>query len=435
MTGSPRRRSLSNGLSVVALERRRLPLVGIHLALPAGGAFDPPRLPGLAGLVGEGLARGTRRRAADRFHALLEAMGGKLSVQVGWDRTVVETEVPVDRAEGAARLLAEAVAEPRFSPGEIARTRRLRIAGIESDLDDPSLLADRLARQSLFEGHPYGHPPDGTRAALARATRSEVTAFHRRRFVPRGGVLVVAGDLPAERALDLAEGVFGRWRGAPPEPPALPEPRPPRGVRIRVVDKPGATQVQVRIASRGIPFRSPLQAAARVAVSAFGGGFTARLMQALRVEEGLTYGAGASLRMHAAGGGIVLRSSTRTESLRRLVERALAASARVREEGFSEDEIEWARRRLTTAHAFAQETHLGTADLLTEAALLAGEWGFVEAFPARVRAVAPSEVADFARAYLPERDYVLVAVGEAPRLVEALRPLAPVEVVALRAVS
>src|SRR2546421_7324980 len=60
---------LSNGLSMVVVEDNRLPLVSYRLAFRVGGAFDPPKLPGLtdllAGLLPEGTESKTSREIAD----------------------------------------------------------------------------------------------------------------------------------------------------------------------------------------------------------------------------------------------------------------------------------------------------------------------------------------------------------------------------------
>ena len=44
---TPRETTLANGLTLVVVEDRRLPLVSYRLAFRVGGAFDPPELPGL----------------------------------------------------------------------------------------------------------------------------------------------------------------------------------------------------------------------------------------------------------------------------------------------------------------------------------------------------------------------------------------------------
>ena len=71
---APRETVLSNGLTVVVVEDRRLPLVSYRLAFRVGGSFDPPDLPGLtdllAGLLPEGTESRTSREIADEVVCL-----------------------------------------------------------------------------------------------------------------------------------------------------------------------------------------------------------------------------------------------------------------------------------------------------------------------------------------------------------------------------
>jgi len=61
---APREIVLPNGLTVVVVEERRLPLVSYRLAFRVGGAFDPPELPGLTDLLAGLLPEGTQSRTS-----------------------------------------------------------------------------------------------------------------------------------------------------------------------------------------------------------------------------------------------------------------------------------------------------------------------------------------------------------------------------------
>ena len=56
---TPHETVLANGLTVVVVEDKRLPLVSYRLALAIGGAYDPPTLPGLTDLLAGLLPEGT----------------------------------------------------------------------------------------------------------------------------------------------------------------------------------------------------------------------------------------------------------------------------------------------------------------------------------------------------------------------------------------
>ena len=73
---------LPSGLTLVAIQRRGLPLFHARLSLPAGASEDPRGRAGLAQFTVELLRRGTRRRPAHDVDDLIESMGAQLSSEV-----------------------------------------------------------------------------------------------------------------------------------------------------------------------------------------------------------------------------------------------------------------------------------------------------------------------------------------------------------------
>jgi zinc protease len=206
-------------------------------------------------------------------------------------------------------------------------------------------------------------------------------------------------------------------------------------MKVVVVDKPSATQVQVRLASRGIARSSADFHAAEVCATAFGGLFTSRLMQALRVDEGLTYGASCWLASHAAGGAVYIQSSTRTDAVNRLVSRALAECERARDPGIGSDEIVRARTYMTASFPFDIETSPQVAQALGEIALFGLPDDYIETYPSQVSSIGPETTTAFAKAHLPHQDVAIVAVGEAKLLAKALSSFGPVKVVRLSEIA
>src|SRR5262249_37410553 len=72
------------------------------------------------------------------------------------------------------------------------------------------------------------------------------------------------------------------------------EPAP--GRRVILVDKPDRTQAQLRIGHLSARYGDADTAALAIAEAVFGGMFSSRLMQEIRVKRGWSYGAGCALR-------------------------------------------------------------------------------------------------------------------------------------------
>ncbi|MFH1465938.1 MAG: pitrilysin family protein [Pseudomonadota bacterium] len=190
---------------------------------------------------------------------------------------------------------------------------------------------------------PFGRPESGSAAGLARVSARDLRAFHAAHYRPEGSVLCVVGHVLATEVQAAAEAAFSGWEGraVAPDLPSLPEPWP--GVRQLLVDVPGQQQVQVRIARRTVPRAHPDHEALRLASALLGGGFTSRLVDVLRVQHALTYGADSSLWSFERDAVLSASTSTRNETAREALDLAWEVVQGWRAGGWDDEEFARAR--------------------------------------------------------------------------------------------
>jgi zinc protease len=427
------REELPNGLSVVVAERPGIPLAAVRLVLRGGSSLDPARRSGLAHLVALAARRGTRKRTGPEIDLLVESLGAELGAGVDEDATYFGLSAPVEVLPRCVDVLADLASAPIFPAAEVQRLRRREVAALAHDLDEPGVVADRAMLEAAYGDHPYAHSPEGRSRDLSAVTRGDVTAFHRRHYRPSQAMLVVVGKVSVADALRVARRRFGAWSGAAGagvEPPA-PAPLEPA---VLVVDKPDVTQTQVRIASRGFPRRSPDYFPGIVASALLGGGFTSRLMEAIRVNRGLSYGVRSRFATSGSAGLYVISTFTKVETTAEIVEVALEESRRFRDEGPSEEELERTRSYLCGLFPLSLETHDQLAEKLADLALYGLPQAEITEFRDRVRAVTPAQCQEAADRYFPLDRRVIVAVGPARQIAKQLERFGPVKVVPARKV-
>jgi zinc protease len=296
------------------------------------------------------------------------------------------------------------------------------------------VVAERATLMAAYGSHPYGHPSEGRGRDVAATRRGDLTAFHARHWRPSRATLLVVGPVDADQALALAARRFGGWKGTPggeleigPAAPSIPP-------AVVIVDRPELSQVQIRIASAGYPRGSPDHAAGLVAGAVLGGGFTSRLMEAVRVNRGLSYGVRSHFSSSRAGGLFSFSSFTKVETAGELVQVALDEIARFRDGGPTEEELARTRGYLCGLYQLSLETHEQWAEKLAAVELYGLGPDEVTGFCDRVRAVDSAACLAVARRWLPVDRRVVVAVGPARRLKAQLARFGPVEVVAARSV-
>lgn len=425
------REPLGNGLDLVLVPRRGVPLVTAMLLLDSGEAAVDGGEAGLALLAGSALDGGTLERSGAELAEALEGIGTSLSVSPGWDATSAALTCPADRLPEALALLAEVIRRPAFPPDEVERVREGRLASIAQRKADPRSLADDAAARLIHaEGFVYGRPMGGTRESVSALTRDRLAEFAATAYAPTGGALVVVGDLEPREVRALARKHFGDWTGAglvTPEPAEAPARFPDR--RILLVDRPGAVQSELRVGHPGVP-RSVEGYEALVILNAIlGGSFVSRLNMNLRERNGFTYGVRSGFAFRRGAGPFTIGTAVGTEQTVAAIRETMAEVEGLLAEGPTAAEVDMARDYLAGVYPLRFESTAQVASRVAELVTYRLPADHMATYRERIRAVTREEAWEAGRRHIRPGEFTLVVVGDASTLRSPLEELGlgPVE--------
>lgn len=390
------------------------PLVWFEVCAGGGAARDPVGVEGLTRHASMLARRGAGDLDRAGFDEALDGLGAVLDVSTGRDTITVTGLCLTRNLDRVVDLAAEMLASPRFDPGEHDKLLRETPHVLDEIRDDDSSLATRWFDRMVAPGHPYGRTLVGTAASLARIDRDAAAATWRELFVPENLVVGIAGDVDEAAAARIAARLVDRLPDRPP--PALPTPwgpeaaDAPRGRRAVVVDKPERTQAQLRIGHLGPRWGGDDTPALIVLETAFGGMFSSRLMQEIRVKRGWSYGAGCALRRSRGPHWFEIWMATAIDVAGDAVALSLDLYADLAARGVGGDELDFARSYLVGSMPF----HLATARQRMQLAVRDVAFGlpadFTATLPARLGDLGTADVRAAAARHLRPDDAVTVAV-------------------------
>lgn len=428
------REKLRSGATAVVARKDGVPLVAVRLMVRAGAALDPPGRFGLASLAATVARRGTRRHSGRRIDELVESLGADLAAGCDDDATYVALSAPAEDLPRLLRVVVEVASRPSFPADEFERMRRRELASLEHDLDEPSAVADRAMIATAYRDHPYGHPVEGRARDLRALRRRDAAGFHQTWFGPASATLAVVGAVDPEKALRLARASLAGWRAGPVQAPEI-RSAPPAPRSVLVVDKPDATQTQIRLATPVFGRASPDYFPAVVANAVLGGGFTSRLVEAIRVNRGLSYGVRSRLGLARAAGLWIFSSFTKPETTGDLVQVALDEIRRFCDEGPTAEELARAQAYLAGLFPLSLETSDQLAGRICDLELYGYPMAEVTGYAERVRAVTAEACREVSRRWFPHSGGAVVAVGPARRIRTQMERFGPVTVVPARRVA
>jgi zinc protease len=290
--------TLDNGLNVVVVPDRRVPVVTHMIWYRNGSADDPVGQSGIAHFLEHLMFKGTNRHPAGEFSQVVSALGGQENAFTSFDYTAyfqrvarehlkTMMEFEADRMTGL--VLDEAVVGPERNV--VLEERRMRV-----ETDPAAQLSEAMAA-ALFVRHPYGTPIIGWMHEIESLDREHALSYYRRFYTPENAILVVAGDIGPDEVRRLSEDTYGRVTPFGERPirrrPREPEPRAARHIEIAdpKVEQPTLQRLYLTPSSRTAQGRD--SAALEVPAEMLGGGPTSYFYRKLVMERGVAVNAGA----------------------------------------------------------------------------------------------------------------------------------------------
>jgi zinc protease len=418
---APREIVLPNGLTLVVVEDRRLPLVSYRLAFRVGGAFDPAALPGLTDLLAGLLPEGTESKTSREIAEEVARMGASLSAGANSDYTIVAASALAQFNDRILELMADVVLHPSFPENEVELAKQNTKESLRQQRAQPSFLASEMVSRVMFGDHPYSVVAP-TPESIDRSSRDEFVRFHRSKFVPNSAVFIIVGDVRYDDILRRIESLFSTWKAGE----ELVTNFPPPPVRTRrtayLIDRHGSAQSNIVIANSGITRTSPDYFPMLLMHTVLGANASSRLFMNLREEKGYTYGAYSNLDARRTAGSFRATAEVRTPVTGDSLKEFLYELNRIRDERVSEKEIADAKAYLTGVFPIRLETQEGLTDQLVQIKMLRLPDDYLQLYRDRVQAITRDDIQRVAQKYVKPDEAALIIVGDGSAVLEQIRP-------------
>jgi zinc protease len=429
----PERFTLGNGLTVVVLERRGLPLVTASVIVDAGALHEPRSQGGVASLTGSLLSTGTRTLTGAQLAERMERLGARFDtfgdhLQAGANVTAMSDAFP-----DAFALAATTILEPSFPAGEFERLRNEALANIAQRRATVEGLAPEVFARAVFDSAgAYSRPAEGVPATVSKLTRDDVMRWYQRTFGPRATTVLLVGDITPAAARSLVERTLGRWQasagGTALEPPvvrAAGDSRTPQDARPRVilVDRPGSVQSGIAIGQVGIATTDPEYLRLVALNRVLGGGFNSRVNMNLRERHGYTYGAFSQLQARRGSGAIVIVSPVRTDVTDSALVQAMSEWRRIAREPVPTPEFRAAVDNIVSSFPSSVQTIQGIRQRVATAITTGLPLDFYATYRDRLAAVTAAEAHAAATRVLRPDAATVVVVGDLKAVEPKIRAL------------
>lgn len=406
-------RSQVGPLRVVVAEIPGLRSVVTALGLDAGQLAESQGRPGIARLTAQTMLRGTTKRSAQEWTQAIDALGASSRLDVSSQQSVFHGQCLVADLAPYLVLVAEAVLHARLAEEDLEFVRQQTLAQLEEDSKDTRAVADSTWRGLAYPpGHPFHTRTIGDESVVRSATADELRRFYDRNVIGSEPLLIIAGGVGQDRAIEAAEAAFSGWRKGPARPAPTATAASLASTVRRDVVVPDKTQCDIVLGWHGLPRTDPRYVAARVTNMVFAQDtFASRAGNVVRDQLGLAYYVFSTLGISPVAAPWAVRMGVNPENVTRAIDTTFAELRKIHEGQVASDDFELAKDKLVGELDVALESPQGVAQMILEAELFDLGDDHFERYPRQLQAVTLDEVVATARAFLPLDRYALAVAG------------------------
>jgi len=402
---------LKNGMIVYLLQDHELPIVNMTAYLNGGSIYDPPGKVGLASLTSVALrSGGTQSTPPDELDRELEFMASSIESSIGSDSANVSLSTLTKNLDRTLALFAELMMKPAFQNSRVELARLHAFEGIRRQNDDPKGIAGRELNLAIYPDHPLSRIP--TVASVKAITRDDMIDFQKRYFYPANMVLAVSGDFDREQFLKNLETLFAGWPNRTASfPPVQPPTDDPVAAVLHVQKE--VNQSVIRMGHLGIDKNNPDLYALKVMDFILGGGFTSRLTQEIRSNQGLAYNVSSYFETgRRFRGSFIAETETKSETTVKATTllRSIIAGMTLAE--VSDRELNLAKDSIINSFIFGFTRSDAIVNQRARLEFYRYPEGYLEHFRDNIARVTKADVLRVARKYLHPDAMKLVVVGD-----------------------
>lgn len=407
--------------SLIIETDRTTPLVWFRIAIRGGTATDDVGAEGSARHAALLARRGAGGQTRAQIDESMDQLGASVGPRIARD-AIGFTGVCLSRNLDAVMATAsDVVCRPDWDADEHAKLVRESRSVLDDMRDDDDQLAVRFFARYVAPGHTYSRTTVGTTETLDNFDRQTIAAAFSKTTVNDNVLLGFAGDIDEGRALRLEASLrSGLGSGPAPTPPDVTAPSAPRQRKIYLIDKPERSQSQLLLGHVAPRYGSDDHTALIPAETIFGGMFTSRLNQQVRVKRGWSYGAGCTLERARGDYWFSMYLAPSADVTVPALELVLEQYEQLAKAGLDADEVAFAKSYLAGSMPFATATCRQRMNVTLGARLFGLPDDYRQQLGAQLAALSREQINEAARAWLRPDDLCVIIVATADDMLPRL---------------
>jgi zinc protease len=408
---------LANGLTVSLMEQHDVPIISVSVVLPGGAIYDYDKA-GLASLTAVSLKHGTKNFTKTKLDEELDFLGANVDTYATKEFAGLSSNFASKDKDKILNIIKEVLLNPTFDLAEFEKEKSRLLVSLAQQKESPKSVIGPYFDTVLYGNHVYANVKNGNKETVGKLTVKDVKDFYKTNYKPNEAAICIVGDFKTNEMKATLTKLFSGWEKSETKIENLAS-KPivnPTKSSVLLVNKGDAKETTFYIGAPGVSRNNPDYVAIEVVNTLFGGRFTSMLNDELRVNSGLTYGAGSRFSNLKYGGSFYITTFTASKTTEPAIDKALEVLNKLHTNGIDEKALTSAKNYVKGQFPPDYETTEQLAGLLSQMFWYNFDQSFINNFEKNVDSLDLAKANQIIAKYFPKDKLQFVLIGKSEEI-------------------
>jgi predicted Zn-dependent peptidase len=201
---------LDNGLQVLLIENKGLPMIGVNVVVKTGSAYETFSSSGMSHMLEHLLFNGTTNRTQEKLYDDVDLIGGYNNANTGKFYTNYMMVTPVANIKKGMEIQADMLFNSILPEDKFEKEKGIVLEEIARSLENSDEQIERSVNTLLFDGHALSLPTLGTYATIESMDRNAVYEYYKNTYVPNNMIMSVIGNFTTDSMRIWIDSIYGK---------------------------------------------------------------------------------------------------------------------------------------------------------------------------------------------------------------------------------
>jgi len=419
---------LDNGIKFYLVEDDEVPLINLNMIVRAGSFMEPDEKVGLAGIMANVIRNGgSEAYPENELNQLLEDRAARIEFGMGFTSGSVTLNALNEDFYDLLPVLLDVMMKPLLPQEKIDLAITQRRSGISRRNDNAQQIGSREFGRLIYgEDSPQGRMMEHW--TLDAITREDLADFHKSAYTGENLMIGLVGDFKVEEIKPILEQIFSEIPAGEKNEIELPEVDYNFDSSIHFVDKRDVNQSVILMGHIGGMRDNPDYAALQAMNEVLSGGFSGRLFQNVRSDQGLAYSVFGNYGSSALFpgqfyAGVFTQSSTTAEAIKSVRNEMI----KLQEEPVSQEELDDTRNSILNSLVFRYDSRSRVLRERMSNEYLGLPANAFESYIEELQTLTPADIQRVASQYMRPDEMRILVVGHGGEIGDQLNEFGNVQ--------